>query len=378
MTETIYNLNMQLTIKIKLLPDASQKDALLRTFAAFNNAANSAARAGFDSKVFSQPSIHKLCYRTIRETYGLTAQLAVRAIGKAVECFKRDKAKCPVFKQRSAIVYDERIMRFKSLTHVNLASLVGRLTIPMVVGGYQESRLQAAVKKGQADLVYIKGTFYLLLALKYEDTPKIEASSVLGVDLGVSKIAVDSEGNAYTGEDVEAKRVWFQSRRDTLQAVGTKSAKRRLKKLSGNEANYRRTKNHQVARRIVDTAKDTNCVIAIEDLNGIRKGTRFRKSQRARMSGWAFHQLRSFIEYKAALVGVDVVKVDPRNTSRTCSACGHCDKANRKSQSEFVCQSCKHSENADLNAAKNIRSRGYVIGPMVGTVDGKAPQVNCA
>lgn len=368
---------MQLTVKIKLMPSFEQKTILLRTFTSFNSAANLAARVGFEGRVFSLPSIQKRCYQQIRSDFRLAAQLAIRAIGKAAECFSRDKKKCPVFKDRSAIVYDERIMRFKGLTHVSLASVDGRLVIPMIIAGHQNSRLQEAIKVGQADLVYIKGTFYLLVSIKLQDTPKIKSSSVLGVDLGVTKIAVDSAGNAYTGEDVEVKRIWFQSRRNILQAVGTKSAKRRLKKLSGSERNYRSTKNHQIARRIVDTAKGTNCVIAIENLNGIRKRIRFRKSQRARMSGWAFYQLRSFIEYKAALIGVHVVKVDPRNTSRTCSECGYCDKANRKSQSDFVCQSCGHTANADENAAKNIRDRGYVNGPMVGTVEGKTVLQDC-
>ena len=377
MTVSIYNLDMRLTVKIKLLPDASQKDALLRTFEAFNAAATHAAKVGFDGKVFSQPSIQKICYYDIREQYGLGAQLAVRAIGKAVECFKRDKKKCPVFKKRSAIVYDQRIMRFKGLTHVSLGSLDGRLVIPMVIAGYQESRLQEAIKTGQADLVYVKGVFYLLVSIKLKDVPKKTANGVLGVDLGVAKIAVDSEGNSFTGDDIEAKRVWFQSRRDILQSVGTKSAKRRLRSMSKNEANYRRTNNHQIARRIVDTAKGTNSAVAIEDLKGIRGRTRFRKKQRARMSGWAFHQLRAFIEYKAELAGVHVLKIDPRNTSRTCNECGHCDKKNRKSQSEFECQSCGHEANADKNAANNIRDLGYVNGQMVGIVDGTAFR-NCA
>jgi putative transposase len=378
MIKIVNNLGMQLTIKIKLLPNTSQKDVLLRTFTAFNKAANVAAKTGFDGKVFSQPSIHKLCYASLRTEFGLTAQLAVRAIGKAVECFKRDKKKCPKFRDRSAIVYDQRIMSFKGLTHVSLASVDGRLLIPMVIAGYQSSKLQAAIKVGQADLVYIKGVFYLLLSAKFEDTPKIETSGILGVDLGVAKIAVDSEGNTYTGDAVEAKRVWAQGRRDILQSVGTKSAKRRLKRLSGHEANFRRTTNHQVARKIVDTAKARNFSISIEYLSGIRRRARFRKSQRAKMSAWSFLQLRSFIEYKAAIEGLSVVVVDPRNTSRTCSVCGHCEKANRKSQAKFECLKCGHSENADANAAKNIRTRGHVSGPMVGIVDGKDALHNCA
>jgi putative transposase len=64
--------------------------------------------------------------------------------------------------------------------------------------------------------------------------------------------------------------------------------------------------------------------------------------------------LRQYITYKAAQAGVPVYLVDPRNTSWTCSACGHVEKANRKSQSEFLCQRCGFAANADENAALNI------------------------
>jgi putative transposase len=72
------------------------------------------------------------------------------------------------------------------------------------------------------------------------------------------------------------------------------------------------------------------------------------------MNGWAFLQLREFIEYKSVIAGVPVVLVDPRNTSRTCPECDHCEKANRKSQSEFECRSCGHRSHADLAGARNV------------------------
>jgi IS605 OrfB family transposase len=371
-------MKMKITVKIKLSPSSDQKASLLKTFTAFNQAANFAARNGFDKHVFSLMSIHRLSYYGIRAKFALSAQLTVRAIGKAVEQFKRDKKKCPVFKDRSAIVYDGRIMRFVGLTHVNLDSVDGRMTIPMIVSGYQDAKLQAAIKVGQADLVYIKGTFYLLVSVEMENAPKIDNEQVIGVDFGVQNIAVDSEGNVYSGTDIEENRKWTKQRRDVLQGVGTKSAKRRLKSLSGYEANYRKTANHQIARKIVDTAKGTNSVIAIENLKGIREKIRFCKNQRARMTGWSFHQLRSFIEYKAELAGVTVAVVDPRNTSRTCSVCGNCDKANRKSQSVFLCRQCGYADNADFNAAKNIRGKGYISCPMVEVREAKAGVVrNC-
>jgi len=75
-------------------------------------------------------------------------------------------------------------------------------------------------------------------------------------------------------------------------------------------------------------------------------------------------QLCSFIEYKARLSGVRVVAVDPRNTSRTCPVCGHCEKANRRSQAQFLCVSCGHAGLADSIAAQNIR-RAAINRPIV-------------
>jgi putative transposase len=123
-----------------------------------------------------------------------------------------------------------------------------------------------------------------------------------------------------------------------------------------------------LSKAIVQTAKGTSRAIALEDLKGIRerisaKGTV--KRQRRVLHSWAFFQLRAFIAYKAALAGVRVVYVDPAYTSQTCSRCGHCEKANRKSQATFLCRSCGFSAHADLNAAVNIRarSRAAVIPP---------------
>ena len=75
------------------------------------------------------------------------------------------------------------------------------------------------------------------------------------------------------------------------------------------------------------------------------------------LGNWSFDQLKQFLVYKAEAAGIPVVFVDPRNTSRTCSACGYCAKENRKSQSKFLCLSCGLDMNADSNAALNIQAR---------------------
>jgi putative transposase len=78
------------------------------------------------------------------------------------------------------------------------------------------------------------------------------------------------------------------------------------------------------------------------------------------LGNWGFGQLGTFVQYKAKRAGVPVCFVDPRNTSRQCSACGCIDKKNRTNQATFLCISCGHSSLADFNAAINIRSRALM------------------
>lgn len=98
----------------------------------------------------------------------------------------------------------------------------------------------------------------------------------------------------------------------------------------------------------------------LEDLTGINQNTVVRKKQRAERLSWAFYQLRQFITYKAKLAGIPVILIDPVYTSQTCNKCGHCEKSNRKNQAEFCCKKCGHSNNADWNAARNIRDKGLL------------------
>jgi IS605 OrfB family transposase len=265
---------------------------------------------------------------------------------------------CPVFKPRGAVTYDERISSFKGLDRVSLWTLEGRMVLPLAYGEYQGRRFDRI--KGQVDLVYRGGKFFLYATVELPDEAPIEVKDFLGVDLGIVNIATDSDGNVRSGEAVERVRRRRHASRRSYQKTGTRSAKRRLQRLARREANYRRNENHRVANELVRLAKDTDRGIALEDLNGIRERTTVRAKDRAKHSGWAFGQLQAFVCYKARLAGVPVVFVDARDTSRTCSACGHCEKSNRKNRSEFACRHCGFSENADRNAARNVRDRANV------------------
>lgn len=82
------------------------------------------------------------------------------------------------------------------------------------------------------------------------------------------------------------------------------------------------------------------------------------RAMRTELNTWAFHQLKQFLAYKARRAGVTRIEVDPRYSSQTCSQCGHCERANRKSQEKFECLCCGFQANADFNAALNLKARG--------------------
>lgn len=102
-----------------------------------------------------------------------------------------------------------------------------------------------------------QGQFYLLVTCNV-DEPTLEAvDAALGVDLGMANLATDSDGEQYSGAAVERLRQCYQRRRDRLQSVGTKSAKRRLTSLSGRQRRFQQNTNYTIAKQLVQKAKGT-------------------------------------------------------------------------------------------------------------------------
>ena len=361
---------MLYTVKIRLYPSPEQSEQLLRTMERFNRACNFISKIAFENQTFGKIKLHRLCYYNIRDEFKLPAQMVVRAIGKVSESYsdKTKRSNQHFFKPHGAIVYDDRILTVKSIDTVSILTLDGRVFVPMTICEYHSSIINNTLRvRGQADLGCIDGKFYLFLVADLPDKPENTHDGFLGVDLGIAKIATTSDGKYYSGAKVKNLRQRNFKLRQELQAKGTKSAKRLLKKRRRKESRFATDVNHCISKKLVQVAEGTHRAIVLEDLKGIRarakKGTRQTvcKTMRQALSSWASYQLRQFIEYKAKAAGVTVIYIDPHNTSRTCSKCGHVDKKSRKDQEHFVCTACVHALNADINAALNIARRGAAV-----------------
>ncbi|WP_217423071.1 transposase [Methanocella conradii] len=265
---------MLLTLKAKLQPTEEQGRSLLKTMERFNAACNSISKVAFSSKTYNKFKLQRLLYYDIRREYGLSAQLAIRAISKVVESYKVERAVLHEFDEHGAIVYDQRILSFIGLDKASLNTVDGRIIIPMLVGSY--AKLDERRIKGQADLIYVKGEFYLCIVVDVPEESPLTPEGFLGVDLGIVNIASTSDGIKYTGESCDKTRTRYSRLKAGLQSCGTKDAKKRLKIVSGREHRFKTNITHNISKAIVQTAKDTKRAIVLEDLTYIRSRTTVR------------------------------------------------------------------------------------------------------
>lgn len=153
-----------------------------------------------------------------------------------------------------------------------------------------------------------------------------------------------------------------------MQAKGTKSAKRKLKALSGRENRWMSDVNHQLSKALVDYY-GANTLFVMEDLAGVsfdemnlsNRG----KQQRNQIRSWTFYQLEQMLIYKAAEVGSFVMKVPANYTSQRCPKCGRIHKENRNHKThEYICDACGYRSNDDRIGAINLYELGtmYVSG----------------
>jgi len=199
---------------------------------------------------------------------------------------------------------------------------------------------------------------FAYISCTVKEADKIDCDSWIGIDLNTTGHCCVA-GNTKTGKILKlgkkANHIHnkYKNIRKNLQK---KKKYRAVKNIKNKESRVIRDLNHKISSKIVLEAKSQKAGIVLEDLKGIRKTKTSRKFKYA-LNSWSFYQLKTFIEYKAKLHGIPVVKVDPRYTSQQCSKCGLLGERKGKI---FKC-SCGHVENADVNASFVISLRHQSI-----------------
>ena len=362
-----------LTLVCKLQPSLEQValiEATLKAFADACNYTNQIVKPSITSSV----SIQNLVYPALREQFGLSANLAVRACARVGANRKTAKLKDKPIKgfQPTSADYDARIFAFREKDWtVSLTLVGGREHIKLNAGSYQRGKLAGREPTSAQLCKHRDGQYYIHIQIKDEAPTPIKSTNVIGVDFGRRDIAVTSIGDKWDGKQITEVRDRYSRVRASLQkraTKGTRSTRRRarqiLQRLQGRERRFQSWLNHNISKLIILSALSNKTIVAIEDLTGIRERTNQQprtKIERRRSNSWSFFQLRQFLEYKGIQSGVEVVAVSPKYTSQTCYNCLHIhpnkDKSYRSGKS-FKCGNCGWHGDADENGSKMIQFVG--------------------
>ncbi|HIW34357.1 MAG TPA: transposase [Candidatus Paenibacillus intestinavium] len=359
---------MTLTAKIKIMPTTEQAEQLLQTLRAYRDACNDVSSLVFESKIMSVVSLHKQCYRHLRQTYSLRSQMAQSVFKTVVARYKSLNSNHHPWTriQFKKPEYDLVWHRDYSLSQhsFSINTVTGRIKVPYARKG-MDIYFDGSWTFGTAKLVIRRGKFFMHIPMTKasEEAFTVSIHQVVGVDLGINFTATsyDTDGQCtfYNGRVAKNKRSRYKQLRKALQQVGTPSARRKLKRIGDREHRWMMDHNHQISKALVHRY-GSGTLFVLEDLTGIRGSIEtVRLHHRYEMVSWSFYQLRQMITYKAARLRSQVIAVDPRYTSQTCPKCEHRERANRdKNRHRFTCKACSYRSNDDRIAAMNLQRIG--------------------
>ncbi len=221
------------------------------------------------------------------------------------------------------------------------------------------AKFNGGVVKRESD-----GKYYVSLNLTIdEEYQDLHTNVECGLDLNVKNIAISStDGVSRLIKLQDFSKSKYSSQFRKLQ---TQLSRRYLKKNFSKNTKKLQKKQNKIQRKIKNQKEDqfhkisndlTNNFdrITIENLN-IKKMKESQKTHLNRLiSDVSWNSLIQKLTYKSEMKNKIIREIDPAFTSQRCFKCGHISKNNRKSQSDFSCLNCKHTENADINASKNI------------------------
>ena len=394
--------NMEQTVNIKvklniLEPNVGMKFS--KTMEQYRLACNYVSEYLFNNNFpLNKNEVQKVIYNTIREKFNLKSQMTISCIRSVIARYKTVKTQMarrpykyqdqntgewyrevrdltwlhkPIsFNRPQVDLQRNRDWSYLSSGQLSINTLDGRVKVDPICRGFNQY-LDGTWKFGLAKLLKSSGKWYLHISATKEvtDFDKQTVKHVVGIDRGLRFLATsyDEQGKTafFDGQAIMRKRAKYQKLRATLQAKGTKSAKRRLKKLSGRENRWISDVNHCLSKTLVQKY-GANTLFVLENLNGVSfERTDLPKALRNQNKSWAFYQLEQFLTYKAHLHNSEVVEVSAKYTSQRCPKCGVIKKDNRHHEKhEYHCTNCGYCSNDDRIGAMNIQLLGtqYISG----------------
>jgi len=219
----------------------------------------------------------------------------------------------------------------------------------------------------QGTISQIADKWYVCIAVEVADVEPVhkidESQNAIGVDLGVKKLAMLSDGTIYDGESYkDYKRKLRRLNKELARRKGSKKGekkskrflktKRKLARFHASTRNKRIKHLHDLTNHLTRTSFNT---IGIENLNvsGMMKNHKLAGA----IAFKGFYEFKTQLEYKAKETGCVVIEIDRfYPSSKTCSNCGHVKQDLKLKDRIYICPNCGFVLDRDLNAAINIRN----------------------
>lgn len=244
----------------------------------------------------------------------------------------------------------------KSITFPNLIQILNEKKIKLPkIGVLKIFKDCAIIGIPKTATIKIEPTGFFI-TIQCENVPPrfVSDNQAIGLDMGLTKFCVDSNEGMINNPRHLAKyerQLRIENRSLARKKKGSNCWKKQAKKLAlvhHKILNVRRDFLHKESTKIAKV----NNVVYLEDLNVAAMSANRNLSKQILDSGWS--TFRIMLSYKTM-----VIAINPAYTSQTCYVCSHIHKANRTSQSEFVCTKCGHIDHADINAAKILNAKAW-------------------
>ena len=303
----------------------------------------------------------------LKKCHSQVLQQSLKDLDRAYTNFFEKRGNVPKYKKK----YRHDSIRFPQ--GVELDEVKQQIRLPKIGWmGYRKSRDIIGTIKNVT--VSRRGEKWdVSIQTEYEVVSSAPNPSEIGIDMGVKRFATLSNGdfveplNPFKQEQEKLAKLQRKLARQKKGSRNSRKTKRKIARLHRYIADSRRDFLHKISTKI---AKN-HSIIYVEDLkvsnmSASARGTKESPGKNVRQKsglnrsildqGWyGFFQMLS---YKLEQRGGKLIKVDPRNTSRTCPRCGLASAENRKSQATFACIGCGYRSNADEVGAINILRAG--------------------
>ena len=331
-------------------------------------------------------TVHTICYYKVRETFPeLPAQSVIRVQKESLAAFRSRKSNkhngSNPHKRSLSMTLDKRLYTRFTSDHISICGGTRgkRVDVPFQV---YDRLTEMFVRYRACDPTIFLRNGEMWLSIPFEvPEPPVVNDEAIGVDLGIKRLFVTSDGVAFRDKTYLKHRRETRYLKSRLKSKGTKSARRHLKDLSRYERNLSKDMQYRAVNALLDST-DAGWIV-MEDLSKIKKATsrgshgRKRKRHNSQMSQVPFYEFKMKLEAKAHLRGREVKTVHPAYTSQTDSRTGERDGTRKGCR--YYCSDGVVLD-ADWNAALNISRKGNhpssnplpVDGGIV-FLDGRAP-----